>query len=88
MERRHGRPNYWSSVILERNVRSVYGMGYAQFEASEKRWLISPKDVRLIDSGYRNRDSGLARRGKLILKKRWEDGDETVERVMQAGDLA
>ena len=56
----------------------------ARFNARERRWLISPKDVRLIDSAYRNRETGLARRGQLILKKVWQDGMETVNGVVNA----
>ncbi|KAG8531892.1 uncharacterized protein KY384_003528 [Bacidia gigantensis] len=72
---------------LERNVRTEHGDGmtYQEFEAGEKRWLVSPRDVRLIDSGYRNHDAGLARRGKMVLKKDWEDDGETIRRVMNAG---
>ena len=42
--------------------------------------------MRLIDSAYRNRDAGLARRGQLSLKKGWQDGMETVNSVMNADD--
>ena len=67
------------------NIRQLYGgIDIARFDAEEKRWLISPKDVRLIDSAYRNRDSGLARRGQLVLKKLWQDDMETVNGVMDA----
>ncbi|KAI4146432.1 MAG: hypothetical protein LQ341_002085 [Variospora aurantia] len=68
---------------LTRNVKRLYGDGatYEDFEAEEQRWLISPKDVRFIDSGYRNRDSGLARRGELVLDKWWTD-EEELEQVM------
>ena len=70
---------------IEENIRQLYGgIGLARFAAEEKRWLISPKDVRLIDSAYRNRDTGLARRGQLILKKVWQDSMETVNGVMNA----
>lgn len=71
---------------MAKNMAKYYHMDAAQFEAEEKRWLISPRDVRLIDSGYRNRDAGLARRGQLILNKVWEDGSETLRKVMQADD--
>ena len=56
-------------------------MTYEAFEQGEQRWLISPKDVRLIDSSYRNRDMGLARRGEKVLDKWWAD-EEELERVM------
>lgn len=71
---------------IKDNVERTYGMDVTKFEADEKRWLISPKDVRLIDSAYRNRDAGLARRGLLRLKKQWEDDGETVKNVMHADD--
>ena len=72
---------------LKVNIRQLYrGIDVACFDAEEKRWLISPKDVRLIDSAYRNRDAGLARRGQLLLKKVWQDGMETVRSVMNAVD--
>jgi len=71
---------------IKGNVERLYGTSVDEFAAGEKRWLISPRDVRLIDSGYRNRDAGLARRGLLRLKKVWEDGMETVENVMHADD--
>ncbi len=71
---------------IKDNVERLYGMSVDEFAAGEKRWLTSPKDVRLIDSGYRNRDAGLARRGLLRLKKVWEDDMETVQNVMHADD--
>lgn len=85
----HGKMDSGAVSVLHEalawNVANQYeGMEYGAFEAGEKRWLISPRDVRLIDSGYRNRDAGLARRGKLVLKKWWDDGGEEVERVMSA----
>ena len=72
---------------IEDNIRQLYdGIDVARFDAEGKRWLISSKDVRLIDSAYRNRDVGLARRGQLILKKIWQDDIETVNSVMIAED--
>lgn len=70
--------------IRENTQRFYGGMDAARFNAGERRWLISPKDVRLIDSAYRNRDTVLARRGQLVLKKVWQDGMETVNGVMNA----
>jgi hypothetical protein len=72
---------------LAANVKARYGeaTSYNQFMEEERRWLISDKtDVRKIDSVYRNRDAGLARRRLLTLIKNWEEGDETLERVMGA----
>ena len=41
---------------IRENIRLLYGgVDDAFFDAEEKRWLISPKDVRLIDSAYQNR---------------------------------
>lgn len=63
------------------NVRRTYtgfkDRTYSDFEQSELRWLRSPKDVRFIDSVYRNRDMAAARRQEMVLKKLWteEDGD-------------
>lgn len=69
---------------LHRNVERHYGgLNYEDFQQGERRWLISPKDVRLIDSGYRNRDADLARRGKLVLKKWWDEDADLVSRVME-----
>ncbi|RFU77771.1 hypothetical protein TARUN_4483 [Trichoderma arundinaceum] len=68
------------------NVKKTFGddMTYADFMADEKRWLVNDKVVRKIDSVYRNRDAGLARRRLLTLVKDWEEGDDTLERVMNA----
>ncbi|KAK7425276.1 hypothetical protein QQZ08_008297 [Neonectria magnoliae] len=72
---------------LDVNVRARYGedMSHTRFMEEERRWLVSDRsDVRKIDSVYRNRDAGLARRRLLTLVKNWEDGDETLDRVMNA----
>ncbi|KAH7192089.1 uncharacterized protein B0J16DRAFT_332291 [Fusarium flagelliforme] len=72
---------------LNANVKARYGedVSYNRFMEEERRWLVSDKtDVRKIDSVYRNRDAGLARRRLLTLIKNWEEGDETLERVMGA----
>lgn len=66
---------------LHDNVRQKYGLDYEQFHASEKRFLMSPPDVRFIDSMYRNRDAGKARRGLMRLDKVWMDGDDTLDMV-------
>ncbi|KAL8913516.1 MAG: hypothetical protein Q9171_001704 [Xanthocarpia ochracea] len=72
---------------LTKNVKATYGPNttYGDFEEGEQRWLISPKDVRFIDSGYRNRDMGLARRGLKILNKHWEDADELLRIINHSG---
>ena len=71
---------------LHANVMEQYGVDYLHFENEHKRFLISPKDVRYIDSVYRNRDAAAARRGLKKLEKWWEDGDETLKQV-QDGTL-
>lgn len=68
---------------LQANVMEEYGVDYEEFSAGQKRFLISPQDVRLIDSVYRNRDSGKARRGLMKLDKLWADGDETLRMVQE-----
>ncbi|KOS17600.1 Protein NLRC3 [Escovopsis weberi] len=75
---------------LEGNVRARYGakggattMSYREFMDEEKRWLVNDGAVRRIDSVYRNRDAGMARRGAMTLVKHWEEGDDSLERVMR-----
>jgi Ran GTPase-activating protein (RanGAP) involved in mRNA processing and transport len=69
---------------LQDNVLKQCGVDYEEFNAEHKRFLTSPPDVRLIDSVYRNRAAGQARRGLAKLDKVWADGDETLRMV--AGD--
>ncbi|KDN63375.1 putative leucine rich repeat protein [Colletotrichum sublineola] len=72
---------------LERNVKATYGddMTYAKFLEEEKRWITNDKtDVRKIDSVYRNRDAGLARRRLQALVKNWGENDDTLTRIMNA----
>lgn len=65
------------------NVRRRYEIGYEEFERDEKRWLMSDEvDVRKIDSVYRNREAGEARRGGKKLEKWWGEGGRTLEEVM------
>lgn len=73
-------------VQLADNVRRVYGddMTYDAWVAEEKRFVLSPRDVRYIDSVYRNRDAGMARRGLMQLNKRWDEDDDTLETVRNA----
>ncbi|KAL8991195.1 MAG: hypothetical protein Q9169_007924 [Polycauliona sp. 2 TL-2023] len=75
-------------ATLVRNVKAMYGQDktYEDFEAGEQRWLISPPDVRFIDSGYRNRDAGLARRGLMILDKYWEEPGELAKIINSSAD--
>lgn len=73
--------------LIEENVRQLYvGLDVARFDAGKKRWWINLKDVRLIDSAYRNTDAGLARRGTIVLKKVCQDGMETVNDVANIDD--
>ena len=56
---------------------------YEAFLRTHKRFLVSPPDIRLIDSVYRNRDAGDARRQLKWLKKSWDEGDTTLDKVME-----
>ena len=67
---------------LGENVQHEMGISYDEFNADRLRWLVSPEDVRFIDSLYRNRDAGLARRHLKVLKKNWDEDDETMKDVM------
>ncbi|MCJ1331138.1 hypothetical protein MMC10_007825 [Thelotrema lepadinum] len=69
---------------LHENVGRLYdGMNYQEFDAKERRKLFTPMEsVRQIDSVYRNRDAGMARRGLKFLDKLWSEGDGTLEEVM------
>ncbi|KAH7322795.1 hypothetical protein B0I35DRAFT_350252 [Stachybotrys elegans] len=72
---------------LQAHVHAKYGpdVSYTMFWEEEKRWLVSDRtDVRKIDSVYRNRDAGRARRGLMTLVKDWEEGDDTLEHVQRA----
>ena len=72
---------------LHANVKARHGdISYEQFRAEHKRFLISPQDVRLIDSVYRIRDAAAARRGLKKLDKWWKEDDETLLQV-QTGAL-
>ncbi|KAF2866290.1 hypothetical protein BDV95DRAFT_505234 [Massariosphaeria phaeospora] len=74
-------------AALVANVKRVYGndVDYGKFMDEEKRWLVNDKtDVRKIDSVYRNRDAGLARRGLKKLDKWWDEDDRTLEEVMKS----
>ena len=69
---------------LTKNVNRVYGVTYTEFMENDKRWLVNDRaDVRKIDSVYRNRDAGLARRGLMKLDKLWDEDDETLKEVMK-----
>ncbi|KAK6498840.1 hypothetical protein TWF481_011412 [Arthrobotrys musiformis] len=75
--------NKLKGVVRDRltaNVRSEWpGLGYEEWIATEKRWLVNDQeDVRAIDSVYRNRDAGMARRGQMILKKWWTEDNKDV----------
>ncbi|KAK2595540.1 hypothetical protein QQS21_006714 [Conoideocrella luteorostrata] len=72
---------------LETNVKAKYGpdMSYVEFRQGEKRWLMNDKeDVRKIDSVYRNRDAGMARRGLITLVKQWDGADDTLAQIKMA----
>lgn len=75
-----------AQIQLCTNVKRAYGadMEYSVFLEEEKRWLVNDKtDIRKIDSVYRNRDAGLARRGLKKLDKWWSEDDETLNEVMK-----
>lgn len=74
-------------AVILKNVQSVYGADctYDEFMNEHRRWLVNDKtDVRKIDSVYRNRDAGLARRGVKKLEKSWDEDDQTLKEVMGA----
>ena len=85
----HGDTRAFLRSHLEHNIRRIYSkMTVEEFQNEERRWLISPKDVRLIDSSYRNRDAGLARRGLMMLKKSWDDDWEPFSRDVMEADYS
>lgn len=70
-----------------KNIKHIYGenVTYDEFHSQHKRWLVNDKtDVRKIDSVYRNRDAGLARRGLKKLDKWWDEESQTLKEVMGA----
>ena len=67
---------------LRANVRREYGVGYEEFEAEHKRFLMSPRDVRFIDSVYRNREAGVAKREGERLRKVWEEEGDGEGRMV------
>jgi hypothetical protein len=69
---------------LHENVKLQYGgcLNYDEWFAGVKRFVINPRDVRYIDSVYRNRDAQLARRGLKILQKDWGEDRTLLQRVM------
>ncbi|KAF2404967.1 RNI-like protein [Trichodelitschia bisporula] len=66
------------------NVKAEHdGMSYEEWYGGLRRWVVSDeRDVRMIDSVYRTRDMGMARRGEKVLDKWWDEGDETLKSVM------
>ncbi|KAF5351533.1 hypothetical protein D9758_007219 [Tetrapyrgos nigripes] len=60
---------------LAENIAKEYdGISMHEFYGDGKRFLVSPEDVRYIDSVYRNRDAQMARRGLKKLDKWWQEG--------------
>ncbi|MCJ1286575.1 hypothetical protein MMC26_005921 [Xylographa opegraphella] len=55
------REHLWRNV--QRGWPGVF-KSYVGWEAEELRWLRSPRDVRMTDSVSRNREAGVARRGR------------------------
>lgn len=73
---------------LAANVRKYFGeeMDYSTFNNEEKRWIINDKkDIRKINSVYRNRDANMARQGLKKLDKWWDESDDTLNQVMASG---
>ncbi|KAJ4368472.1 hypothetical protein N0V83_006829 [Neocucurbitaria cava] len=84
---KHSHLSKLANANLTKNVQATYGADstYDDFVNQHKRWLVNDKtDVRKIDSVYRNRDAGLARKGMKKLDKWWGEGDETLKDVMGA----
>lgn len=56
---------------LHANVKAAYGdeMGYERFESEHKRFLVSPKDVRLIDSVGALRTTEIAQETWLTIRR-------------------
>ena len=82
----HKRLSKLVSQRVKENVKAAYdGMSYEQWNNEERRWVVSDKtDVRKIDSVYRTRDMGLARRGLKRLVKDWDEVDETLKDILAA----
>ncbi|KAF3921174.1 hypothetical protein ABW21_db0202321 [Orbilia brochopaga] len=87
----HGESNKLKPLVKKRlaeNVERLYGVSYDVWMNSERRWLVNDeRDVRSIDSVYRNRDAGMARRGQMVLKKWWTEENEGVLRAASGRDL-
>ncbi len=65
------------AVTLRENVKRLYdGLDYNAFLQGELRFLRNTREVRYIDSLYRNRDMQKARRGEMVLDKWWEKGSD------------
>lgn len=73
--------NRLASRRLAENVLKDLNMEYDEFLRTGIRFLRSPEDVRLVDSIYRNRDAGQARRKKFVLKKAWDNHDLTLDTI-------
>jgi hypothetical protein len=76
----------FSSRKLASNVQSELGLEYQEFLRTGIRSYRSPPEVRLIDSVYRTRDMGQALRKQIVLKKLWDDDDETLRMVEEWTD--
>lgn len=82
-KREAGRLSKLVASRLASNVSEVYeGMSYQLWMGKEKRFVVSPRDVRKIGSVYRNRHAALARKGLKVLDKWWEEGNGTLGVVM------
>ncbi|KAF2433130.1 RNI-like protein [Tothia fuscella] len=84
----HARLDKLAKQRIAENRRLKYGkdMSADEWLATKRRWIVSDEqDVRKIDSVYRNRDMGLARRGLKKLDKWWDEGDGTLAEVASYG---
>ena len=71
------------------NIQAEYGpwTTWQRFMEEELRFLISPREVRNINSVGRNRDAQMAKQKEIVLNKHWEEGDETLLRVASPRSL-
>jgi hypothetical protein len=73
---------------LVANVQAYYGKGmrYPHYLEGPLRFLLNGEHVRYIDSVYRNRDTTKAKRGMMVLQKKWDEGDTTLMEVQRMSD--
>jgi hypothetical protein len=70
-------------IVREECPQAVRRRGYIRQISGRPNALVSERRyVRKIDSVYRNRDAGMARRGLEKLDKWWDEDDGTLQEVM------